>query len=343
MQDDLDLINLAIDYEEEDGFVEDWTLKLNVDLRQSVKFRPKLLRDTIHNALIMDALFADTPASSVVTRAMIFRWQDTKLCSNRKLNNSIKKFSKTVDVEVIDNISEAQIPKKRRIGVDVIAPSAAEDVEAHTSMEMEGRSESCATTLEKSRTDNGEQSDLQNEFSFVVTDNTSLEHDSVDGLMQEDTELAKVGGSSADEPAIDSNDMDFKKEKVEVLCSFASGDASLNPIKSQNHLKLYINFGAEKDENKAMEISPGFKRTSIYLIGINSTIKTKLGRLLPDGSWNTLVIEAVGGETASKQDMDKSAYVRHNMPHHKARLKVKFIPFSLFAQIPATNSSSEFK
>ncbi|GKG19845.1 hypothetical protein Tco_0376944, partial [Tanacetum coccineum] len=41
-----------------------------------------------------------------------------------------------------------------------------------------------------------------NEFSFVVTDNASLEHDSVDGLMQEDTELTKVGGSSADEPAI---------------------------------------------------------------------------------------------------------------------------------------------
>ncbi|GKD12746.1 hypothetical protein Tco_1197153, partial [Tanacetum coccineum] len=30
----------------------------------------------------------------------------------------------------------------------------------------------------------------------------------------------------------------------------------------------------------------------------------------------------IGGETASKQDMDKSAYVRHNMPHHKSRLKV---------------------
>ncbi|GJV97574.1 hypothetical protein Tco_1549151 [Tanacetum coccineum] len=36
---------------------------------------------------------------------------------------------------------------------------------------------------------------------------------------------------------------------------------------------------------------------------------------------DNLVIEAVGGETASKQDMDKSAYVCHNTPHHKARLK----------------------
>nr|GEV91863.1 hypothetical protein [Tanacetum cinerariifolium] len=32
-----------------------------------------------------------------------------------------------------------------------------------------------------------------------------------DCLMQEDTELTKVGRSSADEPVIDSNDMDFRK------------------------------------------------------------------------------------------------------------------------------------
>ncbi|GJZ80662.1 putative reverse transcriptase domain-containing protein [Tanacetum coccineum] len=41
-----------------------------------------------------------------------------------------------------------------------------------------GRSESCAMTLEKSGTDNGEQSDLHNEISFVATKNASLGHDS---------------------------------------------------------------------------------------------------------------------------------------------------------------------
>ncbi|PWA96462.1 JmjC domain-containing protein [Artemisia annua] len=260
-QDDLDLINLAIDNEQDDESVEDWTLKLNVNLRQSVKLRPKSSPDKIHNALIMDALFADAPTSSVDSRTMIFQWQATKSRSNRKLNSSIKKFSKTVDVEVIDNISEAQIPKKggsliqysrrkfkskrqdtvanlskdrneddllvsgdlstpgnpvtqqekedsvlSQVGVDVIAPLVAEDAEAHTSMEMEGGSESCATTLEKSGTEKGEESDLQNEISFVATDNGSLEQGSEDGLMQEDTELTKDGGSSADEPVIDSND-----------------------------------------------------------------------------------------------------------------------------------------
>ncbi|GKA01066.1 hypothetical protein Tco_0673731, partial [Tanacetum coccineum] len=73
-------------------------------------------------------------------------------------------------------------------------------------------------------------------------------------------------------------------------------------------LQRVLNYDAEVDTPKekdhgtdheriysAMEISPGFKRTSIYLI-------------------------AVGGEAAAKQvlDMDKSAYVRHNMPYHKS-------------------------
>ncbi|GKA64118.1 probable inactive shikimate kinase like 1, chloroplastic isoform X2, partial [Tanacetum coccineum] len=69
-------------------------------------------------------------------------------------------------------------------------------------------------------------------------------------------------------------------------------------------------------KKKAMEISPGLKGTSIYLIGINSTMKTRLGKLLADVfryyyfDSDSLVIEAAGGEAAAKQllDMDKSAF-----------------------------------
>lgn len=116
-QDDLHLINLAIDNEQEDESVQDWTLKLNVNLRQSVKLRPKLSPDKIHHALTMDALFADTtPTSSVVSRAMLLQWQATKSRSNRKLNCSIKKSSKSVsvekDAELKEKLSEPQMPKK---------------------------------------------------------------------------------------------------------------------------------------------------------------------------------------------------------------------------------------
>nr|GEV71230.1 probable lysine-specific demethylase ELF6 [Tanacetum cinerariifolium] len=64
--DDLDLINLAIDNEQEEGFVKDWILKLNVSLRQSIKHRRRLSPDKIDNALIMDALFADTPPQVLI-------------------------------------------------------------------------------------------------------------------------------------------------------------------------------------------------------------------------------------------------------------------------------------
>ncbi|GJT07077.1 hypothetical protein Tco_0841539 [Tanacetum coccineum] len=71
----------------------------------------------------------------------------------------------------------------------------------------------------KTGTENGEESDLQNEISFLATDNGSLEQGSEDGLMQEDTELTKVGGSFADEPVIDSNDKWFA-EVLAVLKGF---------------------------------------------------------------------------------------------------------------------------
>ncbi|XP_024978112.1 probable lysine-specific demethylase ELF6 isoform X2 [Cynara cardunculus var. scolymus] len=116
-QDDLHLINLAIDNDQEDESVEDWTLKLNVNLRQSVKLRPKLSPDKIHHALTMNALFADTtPTSSVVSCAMLLQWQATKSRSNRKLNCSLKKSSKGIsvgkDAELKEKSSEPQMPKK---------------------------------------------------------------------------------------------------------------------------------------------------------------------------------------------------------------------------------------
>lgn len=83
----MELINLAIDNEQEDETVEDWTMKSNVNLHQSVKLRPKLSADKIHLVLNMDVLFAGTtPTSS----EMILQWQDTQSRS-RKLNHSIVK------------------------------------------------------------------------------------------------------------------------------------------------------------------------------------------------------------------------------------------------------------
>lgn len=69
-------------------------------------------------------------------------------------------------------------------------------------------------------------------------------------------------------------------------------------------------------KKKAMVVSPGLKGTSIYLVGINSTMKTRVGNLLADAlryyyfDSDNLVMEAAGGEAAAKQllDMDKVGF-----------------------------------
>ncbi|XP_022156536.1 probable inactive shikimate kinase like 1, chloroplastic [Momordica charantia] len=59
-------------------------------------------------------------------------------------------------------------------------------------------------------------------------------------------------------------------------------------------------------QKKAMDVAPELKGTSIFLVGINSSQKTKLGRLLADVlryyyfDSDSLVVEASGGAAAAK-------------------------------------------
>ncbi|KVI09258.1 probable inactive shikimate kinase like 1, chloroplastic [Cynara cardunculus var. scolymus] len=63
-------------------------------------------------------------------------------------------------------------------------------------------------------------------------------------------------------------------------------------------------------KKKAIDISPGLKGTSIYLVGMNSTMKTRLGELLADAlrycyfDSDHLVVQAAGGEAAAKELLD---------------------------------------
>nr|XP_043632559.1 probable lysine-specific demethylase ELF6 [Erigeron canadensis] len=250
---DLDLINLAIDNEQEDESVEDWTLKLNVNLRQSIRLRPKLAGGKIH-AITMDALFSDpNPVSSVVSHTMVYQWQTTKSRSKRKVNSSInilsKVISKTKDEELKEKLFEAQIAKKegrliqysrrrfrskqhdsviaipektdiQREGqviqedsllshVEVLATPVVDDAKAHTFMDIEGVSVSCATTILSSENKGGdiytEEICTQNDTSSVATKNYSVDEGNEDDLMQEGSGLTKFGGLSADKPVTDSS------------------------------------------------------------------------------------------------------------------------------------------
>ncbi|XP_076947009.1 lysine-specific demethylase ELF6-like [Bidens hawaiensis] len=252
-RDDLDLVNLAIDNEQqEDKAVEDWTIKLNVNLRHSVKLSPKLSTDKIHHALslTMDALFADTtPVSNVGSCARIFKWQPTKSRSKRKSKRSVKKLSKPIsvekDVEVKETLSEPQMPKKDRCLIQYsrkVFKSKPQDPVTHLSnnpnevgLLFSGDSSTLVkpstdanthTSMEDGTENNdiNEETGVQNENSLVVTETDSVEQGSdEDGSMQEGSELAKTGGSSTDEHVTDSNDTVTKSDNNTLVSSSTTG------------------------------------------------------------------------------------------------------------------------
>lgn len=84
-QEDLNLINLAIDEEEHDECGEDWTSKLGINLRYCVKIRKKSPSSKIQHALTLGGLCSDmTPAST-----LYLKWQSRRSRSKFKLNHSV--------------------------------------------------------------------------------------------------------------------------------------------------------------------------------------------------------------------------------------------------------------
>ncbi|KAF5467098.1 hypothetical protein F2P56_016960 [Juglans regia] len=82
-QQDLNLIDLAIDDEEHDECGEDWTSKLGINLRYCVKVRKKSPSMPIQYALTLDGLFSDgSPTSELLT----IKWQSRRSRS-KKLNH----------------------------------------------------------------------------------------------------------------------------------------------------------------------------------------------------------------------------------------------------------------
>ncbi|KAK3030708.1 hypothetical protein RJ639_037205, partial [Escallonia herrerae] len=81
---DLNLINLAIDDEEKDECGDDWTSKLNINLRHCVKVRKDFPSKKLEHALTLDGLFSDTiPSSSIFSP----NWQSRKSRTKRNLDN----------------------------------------------------------------------------------------------------------------------------------------------------------------------------------------------------------------------------------------------------------------
>lgn len=83
---DLNLINLAIDDEEQNYCGEDWTSKVKINLQHCIKLQKKFPSEKLQHALTLDGLFFDTAPS---TSALSFKWRSRKCRSKRrKLNQS---------------------------------------------------------------------------------------------------------------------------------------------------------------------------------------------------------------------------------------------------------------
>lgn len=85
-KEDLNLINLAIDSEEKDECDEDWTSKLNINMRHRVKLREVFPTEKEQqHALTLCGLFSDTTHSS---SALSLEWKSKKIRSRRNSNHS---------------------------------------------------------------------------------------------------------------------------------------------------------------------------------------------------------------------------------------------------------------
>lgn len=115
----LSLIDLAIGDEEQDKCAEDWTLKLNINLRHCVKVQRNCPLKKLKHALILGGVFSDTTRSS--DSLSLLKWQSRKVRSKRKSNNSTEStpFANVQIEKVVDSGSpmDMQNASKRNITI----------------------------------------------------------------------------------------------------------------------------------------------------------------------------------------------------------------------------------
>ncbi|KAK6233998.1 hypothetical protein QUC31_006404 [Theobroma cacao] len=112
-QEDLNLINLAID-DEHDEIGEDWTSKLGVNLRYCVKVRKNSPFKQVQHALPLGGLFSDKYGSPELFN---IKWQSRKSRSKGKLSHPSSKPCESVELKVGELLLEkldGNIPKSEQ-------------------------------------------------------------------------------------------------------------------------------------------------------------------------------------------------------------------------------------
>lgn len=115
----LSLIDLAIGDEEQDKCAEDWTLKLNINLRHCVKVQRNCPLKKLKHALILGGLFSDTTRSP--DSLSLLKWQSRKVRSKRKSNNSTEStpFANVQIEKVVDSGSTVDMQNARNGNITI--------------------------------------------------------------------------------------------------------------------------------------------------------------------------------------------------------------------------------
>ncbi|CBI31438.3 unnamed protein product, partial [Vitis vinifera] len=107
-QEDLNLINLAIDDEEHVECGEDWTSKLGINLQYCVKIRKNSPSKQVPHALALGGLFTDTTSSS---NFLSLKWQSRK--SRSKLKSNLPSHIKPYES---NQIKEVEVMEGKSVG-----------------------------------------------------------------------------------------------------------------------------------------------------------------------------------------------------------------------------------
>ena len=114
-QENLNLINLAIDDEDHHECGEDWTSKLGINLRYCVKIRKNSPSKKVQHALALGGLFSDRSLSSDFLN---IKWQSRRSRSRIKFNQPVNckpcKIMETNKDELLGNKSDGLTDKKEK-------------------------------------------------------------------------------------------------------------------------------------------------------------------------------------------------------------------------------------
>ncbi|CAK9174843.1 unnamed protein product [Ilex paraguariensis] len=113
---DLNLINLAIDDEDQDECGEDWTSRLGVNLQHCVKVRKNIPSKKVQHALSLNGLFSDSSHTTPSPSALSFKWQSRKSRSKQTSNRPTHSLpSKAIQIKKNEDLgakSDGQMVRK---------------------------------------------------------------------------------------------------------------------------------------------------------------------------------------------------------------------------------------